>query len=248
MNRIYCLIAILLTMTTVTADLVSAQTPIYIEAGSVIWDPATNEGTFPVYMTSTVAIAGFQFDVVFDSPTGILSAASGGLAETYGYDIGSGSVTVLGFSLTLTEIPPTPTLEVLVNITITTTTGIPDFGNICLENPVFSDVTANSVGVTIGPCSSLVPTFRRGDCNLDTTFNLADVIYLLAQLFSGGALGSCQDSCDSNDDGNTNIADAVYSLAALFTSGPPPLNPGPTNCGIDPTPDGLQCDSGTSCL
>jgi len=147
-------------------DRASAQTPIYIEPGPVTWDSTTNQGTFPVYFTSTEAIAGFQFDVVFDSPTGILSGAGGGLAGTYGYDIGTGATTVLGFSITLTEIPPANTPESLVDIFITTTSGDPDYGTICLENPVFADVAANSLPVTIGPCwpSSVLLRTRGLQC------------------------------------------------------------------------------------
>jgi len=81
--------------------------------------------------------------------------------------------------------------------------------------------------------------FRRGDANQDGGFNIADQIFLLAALFSGGAPCLCPDSCDQNDDGGVNIADAIYGLAALFSGGPAPGDPGPTNCGPDPSDDGL---------
>jgi len=87
--------------------------------------------------------------------------------------------------------------------------------------------------------------FRRGDANQDGGFNIADQIFLLAALFSGGAPCLCPDSCDQNDDGGVNIADAIYGLAALFSGGPAPGDPGPTNCGPDPSDDGLaECDYG----
>ena len=247
MNRICLNIPLALLLSIAVMDRASAQTPIYIEPGPVTWDSTTNPGTFPVYFTSTEEIAGFQFDVVFDSPTGILSGAGGGLAGTYGYDIGTGATTVLGFSITLTEIPPANTPESLVDIFITTTSGDPDYGTICLENPVFADVAANSLPVTIGPCWPSSVLLRRGDCNVDGSFNVADVVFLLAQLFTGGPSGSCQDACDSNDDGGTNIGDAIYALAALFTSGTPPADPGPQNCGPDPTTDALDCVSYSLC-
>ena len=84
--------------------------------------------------------------------------------------------------------------------------------------------------------------FRRGDCNADGGFNIADQIFLLANLFSGGPAGPCADACDQNDDGSQNIADAIYGLAALFSGGPLPPAPGPTTCGPDATDtDGLDC-------
>lgn len=83
------------------------------------------------------------------------------------------------------------------------------------------------------------PVFKRGDTNQDGGFNIADQIYLLAALFSGGPGCDCDDSCDQNDDGGVNIADAIYGLAALFSGGPTPPDPGPDTCGEDPTDDGL---------
>ncbi|RUA07822.1 MAG: hypothetical protein DSY81_11165 [Bacillota bacterium] len=87
------------------------------------------------------------------------------------------------------------------------------------------------------------PMFKRGDKNQDGGFNIADEIYLLAALFSGGAQCLCPDSCDENDDGSVNIADAIYGLAALFSGGAAPPAPGPNTCGEDPTDDALpDCD------
>ena len=90
-----------------------------------------------------------------------------------------------------------------------------------------------------------LPEFVRGDCNADGGFNIADAIFLLAALFSGGPAGTCLDSCDANDDGGINIADAIFSLAALFSGGPAPT---PTTCGVDPTDtDALDCVSFPPC-
>ena len=90
--------------------------------------------------------------------------------------------------------------------------------------------------------------FMRGDCNADGAFNIADAIYTLASLFSGGPAGPCADSCDANDDGGLNIADAIYTLAALFSGGPAPAPPSPGNCGEDGTDtDALDCVTYNDC-
>ena len=91
------------------------------------------------------------------------------------------------------------------------------------------------------------PQFKRGDTNQDGGFNIADEVFLLAALFSGGTPCGCADSCDQNDDGGVNIADAIYGLAALFSGGPAPADPGPSVCGPDPTDDGLTCDTYNGC-
>lgn len=110
----------------------------------------------------------------------------------------------------------------------------------------------DNVSITAGDYATPAPpptgtTFRRGDCNSDGSFNIADCIYLLAALFSGGSSGECQDSCDMNDDGGGNIADAITGLSTLFAGGAPLPLPGSNDCGSDPTDDSLTCDSSTAC-
>ena len=84
--------------------------------------------------------------------------------------------------------------------------------------------------------------FRRGDVNLDGSTNVADAIFHLAYLFSGGVTPGCLDSADINDDGGINISDAITLLESLFGGGA--TIPAPTgNCDVDPTPDTLECDT-----
>lgn len=103
-------------------------------------------------------------------------------------------------------------------------------------------------------CTVNEPEFRRGDCNDDGTFNIADAVFFLSTLFPppGGPVpvAGCVDACDANDDGSLNIADAVTALAELFPGpgGPAPLPaPGSQMCGIDPTADALDCMSTLNC-
>ncbi len=86
----------------------------------------------------------------------------------------------------------------------------------------------------------------RGDCNLDGTADVGDVILSLAILFSQGAPSACEDACDVNDDGVLDIADPIHELAYLFSNGPSPLAPFPA-CGFDPTSDSLSCLESPAC-
>lgn len=98
-------------------------------------------------------------------------------------------------------------------------------------------------GIVASPAD--VP-FRRGDCNVDGTRDIADVIHLLGSLFTGGVAVECRDACDANDDGSMNIADAVSALASLF-AGAGPL-PEPFDlCGPDPTADAVGCETFGAC-
>ena len=83
--------------------------------------------------------------------------------------------------------------------------------------------------------------FKRGDCNADGEFNIADAVCGLEYLFGGGG-STCLDAIDANDDGAVDISDPVYVLSALFSGGPEPTDPF-GNCGIDPTGDALDCDA-----
>ncbi|MHC4936522.1 MAG: hypothetical protein ACYTGJ_09945 [Planctomycetota bacterium] len=82
--------------------------------------------------------------------------------------------------------------------------------------------------------------FSRGDCNRDGDLNIADAIFLLEELFSGGEASTCPSACDGNDDGGKDISDAVFILAYLVAGGPPPDAPFP-GCAADPTLDPLIC-------
>ena len=91
--------------------------------------------------------------------------------------------------------------------------------------------------------------FIRGQCNADSTYDIADAVFALGFLFpgmGGGTTLPCPDACDCNDDGAIDIADAVCLLNGLFGSpSTPPVAPHP-DCGCDPTPDALDCPS-SSC-
>jgi hypothetical protein len=84
--------------------------------------------------------------------------------------------------------------------------------------------------------------FRRGDSNDDGRFDLADSIRILNWLFAGGVEVPCVKSADVNDDGRTDMSDPISLLAFLFLGNVAPPQPYP-DCGQDPTPDGLSCES-----
>ncbi len=94
--------------------------------------------------------------------------------------------------------------------------------------------------------------FRRGDVNDDNTVNIADAVFTLGVLFPQPGVTPtfpCADSADGNDDGTLNIADAVFELSVLFPQpGMTPTFPAPSvSCGLDPTPDGLDCAQHNFC-
>ena len=89
-------------------------------------------------------------------------------------------------------------------------------------------------------------SFRRGDANADSTIDLADPVAMLFYLFIGNAPPSCVDAVDVNDDGITDLSDPLGILKFLFRSGDAPAAPF-RECGVDPTSDGLTCESFSPC-
>lgn len=90
--------------------------------------------------------------------------------------------------------------------------------------------------------------FLRGDCGQDGGQNLADVVYLLGNLFPTDNNGDgipdpnplrCLDACDNNDDGLLNLADVIAQLTFLFAPTSVPLPAPSDGCGPDPTSDGF---------
>jgi len=88
--------------------------------------------------------------------------------------------------------------------------------------------------------------FRRGDSNSDGSINISDPVFNLNYQFERGAAPSCLKTADVNDDGMINLADPISELNYLFASGPVPPIP-LAECGVDPTPDALTCESYPPC-
>ena len=89
--------------------------------------------------------------------------------------------------------------------------------------------------------------FRRGDTNDDGTVDIADSVFLLNFLFTGGAGLTCPDAGDADDNAHIEITDGIRILNFLFLGAEPPLPPGPAECGTDPTEDALDECSGDAC-
>ena len=108
-------------------------------------------------------------------------------------------------------------------------------------------LSSPEVGGTCADLQPPAPDFRRGDLNHDGILDLADVVRTLDYLFQGGAGVECEDAADSNDSGEIDISDPLATLFYLFGEGVNLPEPGPDSCGSDPTPDALDCESGSEC-
>ncbi len=88
--------------------------------------------------------------------------------------------------------------------------------------------------------------FIRGQVNDDAEIDISDAVSIVLYLFAGRE-ADCLDAMDANDDGVVNIADVARLAASIFL-GAWPLPAPSEECGIDPTPDDLDClDASVSC-
>ena len=91
----------------------------------------------------------------------------------------------------------------------------------------------------VAACQVVGPEFIRGDTNQDSARDIADAIGTLGYLFQGGTV-DCLVALDTNDDASVDVSDAVFMLSFLFDPAVTAL-PAPDVCGVDPTPDALDC-------
>jgi hypothetical protein len=121
-------------------------------------------------------------------------------------------------------------------------------GNVpdCNENGIPDSCDIDSGVATDGNLNGILDEcelpFIRADANADLIVNVADPVYLLASLFTGGPMPICMDAADANDDGFLDVSDVVFTLGYIFSGGSAPPAPFP-NCDLDATPhDPLSCD------
>ncbi|MEM7163971.1 MAG: dockerin type I domain-containing protein [Planctomycetota bacterium] len=92
------------------------------------------------------------------------------------------------------------------------------------------DPTPDLVG-----CGTFTCAFLRGDADSDGIVGPMDAAFINAFLFAAGPAPACMDAADANDDGQIDVSDVL-----LIQGGGPIPYPNP-ECGIDVTPDNLDC-------
>jgi hypothetical protein len=96
------------------------------------------------------------------------------------------------------------------------------------------------------PPTGLATGFRRGDADGSGSIEIADAVFALEYLFTGGPAPACFAATDSSDDGSIDVGDPILFLSSLFAGGGALPAPYP-DCGPDPTPDSLGCAKPSIC-
>ncbi|MCI0650559.1 MAG: dockerin type I domain-containing protein [Planctomycetes bacterium] len=127
------------------------------------------------------------------------------------------------------------------------------------QTPASDDAAAESAEQQSDtpPCTpdcpgSDIPCFLRGDVNGNGAVEFdsadSDEVHLRNYLYKGGTAPPCMDAADVNDDGAVSHFDLMMLLAWHLGRRREPACPGPTTCGVDPTPDdGIECAGPAPC-
>jgi len=176
---------------------------------------------------------------------GVLAGLNGGLGPDI-FDVAtfSNGLTVgcayshVGFTLAFPSSEPVVRIEysgvmgALVGVNGTTTSsltwenglGIPPVSNL-VAIAGGPDIVANLSNGTITFNGTTTVAFETGDANSDGIVNVADIVWILQELFQGGTPSACPIALDVNGDGTTDIADAQYLASYIFMGGPAPADP-----------------------
>ncbi len=125
-------------------------------------------------------------------------------------------------------------------LTMDDTLGTPPFSNVIVIVDG-SSFPATGVSGQLEFTGTIVNPYVAGDCNGDSVVNIADIIWSIAELYSGGPSSNCDIACDANGDGAHDAGDPVYTVSYIFLSGTPPV--GPSGCESSPGQQLEECQS-----
>ncbi|MFN0059139.1 MAG: hypothetical protein ACKVX7_11825 [Planctomycetota bacterium] len=122
--------------------------------------------------------------------------------------------------------------------------GLDGSGTIPIENIVVIDFASVAVVNTVAGSVEVIAdaAFRRGDCNNDGQFDVADAVAIVSHAFLGEPV-NCLAACDTDSSGRSDVADCLVLANYLFLAGPPPTAPFPL-CGTAPA---AACDAYSHC-
>jgi Bacterial Ig-like domain/FG-GAP-like repeat len=115
---------------------------------------------------------------------------------------------------------PTPNPEIYLIDQTVFASGLEGHTGFVLLNLQGDSVSADVSGgvLYVGGCCAVA-----GDANFDGSFNIGDITFAIARIFSGGGASPCLDAADTNGDNSFNIADVTYGIARIFSGGLAPI-------------------------
>jgi len=192
----------------------------------------------PVYFFSDEILGGIQIVIGYDALKYICDSVSfvgtnlTGGTQIYTIDTTAGTINTGVLYTGVETIPPQTGFFGSIYLhqigTLQADTVFLDTASI----PIDTITTVNTVFSASSPAFSIFPQFIlhpivienyvTGDASNDGKFNIADVTFLIAQIFSGGPAPPIPAAADPNADCKVNIADVTFLIARIFAGGAAP--------------------------
>ena len=174
-----------------------------------------SSNSIPVYISSSVDISGFQFNIT-DTPNLItINGASGGLADQYGFEVSTSELgIVIGFSFSGGIIPAGEGLLTTISYD-NSGTGETE---LCISDTIVSDTSGNGL-LSSGDCINYeISDVVSGDVNSDSVINVQDVVLLINFILGSIEPDNNQYSAgDVNSDGVLNVQDVVILINVILS-------------------------------
>ena len=170
--------------------------------------------TMEVYLNNTAEVAGFQFTLTDNPDLITLIGASGGSAETNGFEVSTSELgIVIGFSFTGGTIPVGNNILTILEFE-SSGSGLAD---VCIEETIASDAIGSAL-ISSGDCINLdILDAILGDINSDANINIQDVVILINFILGSDAPeGNEFYVADLNSDGVLNVQDVVILIGLIL--------------------------------
>ncbi len=192
----------------------------------------------PVYFFSDEVLGGIQIIIGYDALKYICDSVSfvgtdlTGGAQLYTIDTTAGIVNAGVLYTGVETIPPQTgffgSLYLHPAGALQGDTVILDTASIAIDtiNTIVTVFSASNPAFSIFPQFILLPivieNYVPGDASNDGRFNIADVTFLIARIFSGGSAPPIPAAADPNADCKVNIADVTFMIVRIFAGGAAP--------------------------
>ncbi len=174
-----------------------------------------SSNSIPVYITSSLDISGFQFNILSDPNLITINGASGGLAQQYGFEVSTSELgVVIGFSFSGNSIPTPDGL--LTNISYTNNAS--GETEVCITDTIISNINGNAI-LSSGECIDLdISDIILGDINNDNIINVQDAVLLINFILGSIEPNDTQYYAgDINSDNILNVQDVVILINSILS-------------------------------
>jgi len=172
-----------------------------------------SEGLIDIYMENNISVSGYQF-IINDNPNVINITGVEDLSESDFSLSSSESGQILAFSFTGGVIQPSSGLLLSASFEVIDNQET----QLCIEEAVFSDPSADPLIVNLGDCLNFEMTpVLLGDVNFDGLLNVLDAVLLVNAVVNQELFNDAEfQAADLNEDNLLNVLDVVILVNLIL--------------------------------